>query len=301
MIVKTFCSSKLIWLFAVLRVGVGVGADLLNSPVSVCQSGPFEEYRAGECLKRRIIDTVNGSRCTFPKHAIPFSFPVQLPSSLFDLHSLCASSAPRWAVSVSVSSMPLSAPTAADLLSPKSSELYDIVLVHDRLLLPLVLPLLLVLVLVLLLLHLFQCAQIESEFCCSAAPQTAVPPLPLPLSLPRGSNNCKQLNNAAKQTKINNNFNFSLSLLLLLLYSLRELFFMARVYLGLFVRCQCVCACVCVVKICFFFLYLKIGSIFVVCAFLARLQQVSGVWVRAWAWARALRPSLSDAAGLALR
>lgn len=126
-------------------------------------------------------------------------------------------------------------------------------------------------------------------------------PLPLPLPLTRGSNNCKQLNNAAKQTKINNNFNFSLSLLLLLLYSLRELFFMARVYLGLFVRCLCVCACVCVVKICFFFLYLKIGSIFVVCAFLARLQQVSGVWVRAWAWARALRPSLSDAAGLALR
>lgn len=76
---------------------------------------------------------------------------------------------------------------------------------------------------------------------------------------------------------------------------------MARVYLGLFVRCQSVCACVRVVKICFFFLYLKIGSIFVVCAFLARLQQVSGVWVRAWAWARALRPSLSDAAGLALR
>lgn len=144
--------------------------------------------------------------------------------------------------------MPLSAPTAtaADLLSPKSSELYDIVLVHDRLLLPL---LLLVLVLVLLLLHLFQCAQIESEFCCSAAPQTAVPP-PAPF---RGSNNCKQLNNAAKQTKINNNFNFSLSLLLLLqllLYSLRELFFMARVYLGLFVRCLCVrvslCVCVCV-------------------------------------------------------
>lgn len=29
---------------------------------------------------------------------------------------------------------------------------------------------------------------------------------------------------------------------------------MARVYLGLFVRCQSVCACVCVVKICFFFL-----------------------------------------------
>lgn len=134
-------------------------------------------------------------------------------------------------------------------------------------------------------------------------------PLPLPLPLPRGSNNCKQLNNAAKQTKINNNFNFSLSLLLLLqlllLCSLRELFFMARVYLGLFVRCLCVrvslSVCVCVVKICFFFLYLKIGSIFVVCAFLARLQQVSGVWVRAWAWARALRPSLSDAAGLALR
>lgn len=206
--------------------------------------------------------------------------------------------------------MPLSAPTAtaADLLSPKSSELYDIVLVHDRLLLPpLLLLLLLVLVLVLLLLHLFQCAQIESEFCCSAAPQTAVPP-PAPTPAPfRGSNNCKQLNNAAKQTKINNNFNFSLLLLLLLLllYSLRELFFMARVYLGLFVRCLCVrvslCACVCVVKICFFFLYLKIGSIFVVCAFLARLQQVSGVWVRAWAWARALRPSLSDAAGLALR
>lgn len=143
--------------------------------------------------------------------------------------------------------MPLSAPTAtaADLLSPKSSELYDIVLVHDRLLLPLLL-LLLVLVLVLLLLHLFQCAQIESEFCCSAAPQTAVPP-PAPF---RGSNNCKQLNNAAKQTKINNNFNFSLSLQLLLLCSLRELFFMARVYLGLFVRCLCVrvslCVCVCV-------------------------------------------------------
>lgn len=69
-------------------------------------------------------------------------------------------------------------------------------------------------------------------------------PLPLSLSLPRGSNNCKQLNNAAKQTKMNNNFNFSLSLLLLLLCSLRELFFMARVYLGLFVRCQRVCACV---------------------------------------------------------
>lgn len=161
--------------------------------------------------------------------------------------------APRWAVSVSVSSMPLSAPTAtaADLLSPKSSELYDIVLVHDRLLLPLLL-LLLVLVLVLLLLHLFQCAQIESEFCCSAAPQTAVPP-PAPAPAPfRGSNNCKQLNNAAKQTKINNNFNFSLSLLLLLLlYSLRELFFMARVYLGLFVRCLCVRVSLCLcVRVC---------------------------------------------------
>lgn len=83
---------------------------------------------------------------------------------------------------------------------------------------------------------------------------------------------------------------------------------MARAYLGLFVRCPCmrastlcVCVCVCIVKICFFLLYLKIGSIFVVCALLVRLQQVSGVWVRAWAWARALRPSLSDAAGLALR
>lgn len=75
---------------------------------------------------------------------------------------------------------------------------------------------------------------------------------------------------------------------------------MARAYLGLFVRCLCVRVSVCS-KNMFFLLYLKIGSIFVVCAFLVRLQQVSGVWVRAWAWARALRPSLSDAAGLALR
>lgn len=149
----------------------------LTAPVSVCQSGPFEEYvRCG-----RMPQAKNHRHCKRIQMHIPQTcHSISSSSSLFDLHSLCASSAPRWAVSVSVSSMPLSAPTAtaADLLSPKSSELlvYDIVLVHDRLLLPPLILLLLVLVLVLLLLHLFQCAQIESEFCCSAAPQTAVPP-----------------------------------------------------------------------------------------------------------------------------
>jgi len=69
---------------------------------------------------------------------------------------------------------------------------------------------------------------------------------------------------------------------------------MARAYLGLFVFPLSVCVCSKKKKLCFFFVEKNWVNLLLLlfCAF-ACLQQVSGL--------EALRPSLSDASGLALR
>lgn len=228
-------------------------------------------------------------------------FPVPLPSSLFDLHSLCpdvcASIPRRWAVSVSVSSMPLSTPTAADLLSPKSSELSHMILF-----------LFMLSFLFFLFLFWFWFCFSFFFYICSNAPKLKVNSavllhhkllyLPLPLFVAATTaNNSTMPPSKQKLTTIS----ISRSVVVVVVFFKGAFLYGSSVFRFVCALPVCACVCVCVVKICFFLLYLKIGSIFVVCAFLVRLQQVSGVWVRAWAWARALRPSLSDAAGLALR